>query len=133
MTTRILIADADAMLTEVYGDHVTRCGFVVRTAVTGLSCVARLREFCPDLLVLATSLLWGGCEGVLAMMDSQGDLRPEVVIVLAGTRERKTLRRLASYDVDGYLWKPLSPASLVRHLETMLMERAEQQAIALDR
>jgi len=133
MTARILIADADAVLTEVYCDHLIRQGFTVRTAVTGLSCVARLRECRPNLLLLGTSLLWGGCEGVLAMMDTEWDLRPEIVIVLARTRDRKTLRRLAHYDIDSYQWKTLSPSRLVWHVETMLMECASLTETASNR
>jgi DNA-binding response OmpR family regulator len=133
MTARILIADADVTLTEVYRDHLARRGFAVQTAVTGLGCLARLRQSQPDLLLLGTSLLWGGCQGVLAVMDKEVDLRPEVVIVLARTPERKILRRLVPYDVDGYQWKPLPPSRLAWYVETVLMEHAEQHSAVSDR
>ena len=130
MTARILIADADPMLCEVYGDYLTNRGFAVRTAVTGLSCVAQLRQVRPNLLVLGTSLLWGGCEGVLTVMNDECDLRPEIVIVVARERERSLPRRLASYGIDSVQWKPLSPTRLVRYVETLLLERAEQRPAA---
>jgi hypothetical protein len=69
MTARILLADADPTLCEVYCDYLTARGFAVRTAVTGLSC-------------------------------------------------------------DSVQWKPLSPVRLVRYVETLLLERAEQSPAA---
>jgi DNA-binding response OmpR family regulator len=126
MTARVLIADVDPILTEVYRDHLTDRGFAVKTALTGLSCLGQLRQFRPDLLVVGTSLLWGGCEGVLAVMEDEYDLRPEIVMVLAQTRDRNRLHRLASHGIDSVQWKPLSPARLIRYVETLLLEHADQ-------
>jgi DNA-binding response OmpR family regulator len=122
MNARILIAEADSGLARLYRNRLMDADCVARTAGTGLSCVAILRRFRPNLLVLGTDLLWGGAEGVLAVLDEEPDLRPEIVTVLARSRERGILRRLASYRIDGYQWKPVSPTRLVNLLNAMLAQ-----------
>ena len=95
MTVRILIADADRRLTEIYREHLECLGLAVRTAADAVVCVHLLREFRPHLLLLGTSLPWGGCDGVLALIQEEPDLRPEFVLILAARSDRSVLYRLA--------------------------------------
>ena len=53
-----------------------REGFELETAVSGLECVARLREAVPDVLVLEPHMPWGGGDGVLRSWASVRSLRP---------------------------------------------------------
>ena len=63
---RVLLADPDRSLTAVYRKPLSREGFEVVAAFSGLECVARLREQVPDVLVLEPQLPWGGGEGILS-------------------------------------------------------------------
>ena len=65
---RVLMADPDESLQPVYREPLLQEGFELVTAVSGLECVARLRERVPDVLVLEPQLPWGGGDGVLAIM-----------------------------------------------------------------
>jgi DNA-binding response OmpR family regulator len=125
MTTRILIADADRDLTETYREHLEGIGLAVRTATDGAECVNLLREFRPDLLLLSTSLPWAGCDGVLALIREEPDLRPEFLLILAARPDRNVLYRVASSHIDDYQFKPLSPLRLERYIRDLLKERTD--------
>ena len=109
MPARILLADADRRLTEIYREHLEDLGLAVRTAADGVQCVNLLRDFRPNLLLLGTSLPWGGCEGVLDVIKEEPDLRPEFVLVLAARADRNVLYRVAPCRIDDFRFKPLSP------------------------
>jgi DNA-binding response OmpR family regulator len=120
MPARILIADADRRLSEVYRVHLQDLGLAVRTAADGVECTALLREFRPNLLLLGTSLPWGGCDGVLALIEEEPELRPKSVIILADHSDCHVLYRVAPFHIDDFHFKPLSPAHLEQYLKDLL-------------
>ena len=122
MAARILIADADPDLTEIYREHLEELGLAVRTTADGVECVNLLREFRPNLLLLGTSLPWGGCDGVLALIKEEPELRPEFVLILADRSDRNVLYRLAPCHIDDYQFKPLSPLRLEQYIKDLLEE-----------
>lgn len=63
------MADPDESLPLTYREPLSRKGFELVTAVSGLECVARLRECVPKVLVPEPQSPWGGGDGVLAMMS----------------------------------------------------------------
>ena len=80
---RVLIADRDETLLNAYREYLLRDGFDVVTAMDGLDCVAKLRSFVPDLLVLDPELPWGRGDGVLAVMHEDADVPVVPVMVLS--------------------------------------------------
>ena len=60
---RVVMADPDESLHPVYRELLSREGFEVVAAVSGLECAARLLERVPDVLVLEPLLPWGGGDG----------------------------------------------------------------------
>ena len=58
---RVLMADPDESLQPLYRERLLQEGFELATALSGLECVARLRERVPDVLVLSRS-----CRGAAA-------------------------------------------------------------------
>jgi CheY-like chemotaxis protein len=63
MSVRLLLADAEPGLTEIYRRALAGNGFEVATAHTSLDCLVRLRTFRPDVLVLDPELPWGQGQG----------------------------------------------------------------------
>ena len=122
MAARILIADADPDLTEIYREHLEELGLTVRTTADGVECVNLLREFRPNLLLLGTSLPWDGCDGVLALIKEEPELRPEFVLILTDRSDRNVLYRLAPCHIDDYQFKPLSPLRLEQYVKELLEE-----------
>ncbi len=84
MRNRLLIADPDETLADIYRRFFEKRGFNVETASSGLACLNKLREHRPKLLVLDMELLWGGFDGVLARISCDPDLPFVPVVLLAG-------------------------------------------------
>ena len=131
MSVRILIADPDEYLLASYGEHLRQRGATVVTATTGLECMERIRDSVPDVLILEPVLLWGGGEGVLALMQEYPEIRPAFVILLTQSRNRSLQYRLSSFDIDDYQNKPLTGkrlaeriSRLLRHGDTLPTSRA---------
>ena len=113
MSFHILIADRDEFLVASYREYFTRHGAVVTAATTGVMCVDRLRDFAPDVLVLEPTILWGGGDGVLAVMHAEPEIRPASVLLLTQGGNRSLLYRLSSFRVDDYQTKPVAPRQLL--------------------
>ena len=80
--TRILLADADISGRTSCRAALRGRGFEVEVAGDGLDCIAKMRVFRPEVLVLDPGILWGG-DGVLARMREDVDLPAVPVIVLS--------------------------------------------------
>ena len=116
---RILIADRDEFRLAGYRDHLSQHGAAVATVTTGLACVARLRDFAPDVLVLDAAIPWGGGDGVLAAMQEEPAIRPTAVLLYTHRQDRSLLYRLSSFRVDDFQPKPLNARQLRERICTM--------------
>jgi DNA-binding response OmpR family regulator len=119
-SVRVLIADPDESLQASYREALAREGFEVATATDGLDCMAKLRSFAPDVLVLEPAQLWGGGDGVLARMGEEADVPPAKVLVLSDRRDLDRLGREASLAIGEYQIKPVLPDRLVERIRRLL-------------
>ena len=117
---RVLMADPDEFLHPVYREPLSREGFEVEMASSGLDCVSRLRERVPDVLLLEPLLPWGGGDGVLSMMGEDPDLAVVPVMVLTSCRDPHVLQRVAHFSINDYNLKPLPPDRLAKRLRSLL-------------
>jgi len=120
MSVRVLLADRDAFLLASCRDRLGQRGATVATATTGLDCIKTLRDFSPDVLVLEAELLWGGGDGVLAVIEEQPELRPSLVILVSYASDRGLLHRVSRFKVDDYQRKPLTATRLVNHISKLI-------------
>lgn len=120
MSKRVLLADKDAMLLEKYRDFLLQEGFDVVTARDALDCVAKLRSFVPDIVVLEPELPWGRGEGVLAMMYEEPDVPRVPVVVLSAADDPEGHYGLGIFPVGAYHIKPLSPSRLALSIRRLL-------------
>lgn len=127
---RVLIADPDESLLAEYREH-SQEGFDVVTAPNGLECVDRLREQAPDVLVLEPQLLWGGGDGVLAVMHNDLDLTTVPVMILTSCTDPVILDDIARFPISDFHPKPLSPANLVSRVHTLLDHHAKRSNFAV--
>lgn len=117
---RVLIADPDKSLLVMYRQVLSKDGFDVGTAPTGLECIARLREGIPDVLVLDPQVPWGGGDGVLAMMAEMPELASVPVMVLTASRELLVSTGIAQFSIFDWHVKPVAPDRLVKGLRNLL-------------
>ena len=96
MQRHILVGDRCVMVAERLQDFFSRRGFRVDTALDGLECVGKLRQKCPDMLILDANLQWGGADGVLAWMRNDSACA-RVPVVLLSDRFSNPLNAVASF------------------------------------
>ena len=83
MITRLLVADSDASLADIYRRYFSKHGYEVGIASSGLECLDEILG--ADVLILEFELLWGGGDGVLARMREE-PLMPEIPVVLVSDK-----------------------------------------------
>jgi DNA-binding response OmpR family regulator len=117
---RVVVADPDESLQNVYRWPLAQKGFEVVPALNGLECIARLRERVPDVLVLEPQLPWGGGAGVLAIMGEVPALANVPVMVLTSGYDPRRVKAVARFPVSDYQLKPLAPNRLAERLLAIL-------------
>jgi DNA-binding response OmpR family regulator len=122
----VLVADPDESLLEGYRRHLPE-DFELATATNGMECLASLRERTPDVLVLEPQLLWGGGDGVLAVMHQVFRLACVPVMILTACREVCVLQGVAAFRISDYCAKPLAPRQLATRIWTLLHLRAARR------
>jgi DNA-binding response OmpR family regulator len=117
---RVLMADPDPSLGAMYRETLLQQGFELVTAATGVACVARLRQRPPDVLVLEPQLLWGGGDGVLAIMGDVPKLAAVPVMILTSCRDPHILKGVSCFSISDYQVKPLTPNCLAERIRMLL-------------
>jgi len=80
---RILITDGDKNFREQAQAFLLQRGHDARVAADGLDCVDILRNFVPEILVLNCDLLWGGYQGVMALINETPRFSQTQMILIA--------------------------------------------------
>jgi len=117
---RILLAGLNNYRWRSYQKRFDAAGFSTRLTSSGIDCVAALREFRPNVLVLDPNIPWGGGDGVLAVRDEEPELRNNLVMILTSRYDPGLLYRLSDYAIDDLVGQPLSAAFLQWRLERLL-------------
>lgn len=81
MAMRVLIAGSDESVLKRCAENCFRQSIALRSATGGVDCLAELRRWRPDVLVLDAELPWGGGDGVLEIM-SEDDALARIPVVL---------------------------------------------------
>lgn len=127
---RVLIADSDEQFMELLQSYLWDMGHEVEYATTGMACIAILRDYAPDVLVLDDELLWGGCAGVLAEMQEDPFLADTPVILTSDSGDKFPS---LNPNVTALLRKPFRLTDLARQIASIrrrqnLASPAAQQA-----
>lgn len=113
---RVLIADGDEAFLEVAQRYLSQNGHEAETASNGLECVACLRRDAPDVVVLEQEMLWGGSDGVRALMQSDIEWS-RIPVIITSTNE---FRSHAGAPLAAQLQKPYRLKDLLGHLQAVL-------------
>lgn len=112
---RLLIAGTDRSYLKVFQTYLVDRGYQAETAADGLECSASLHRDAPDVLIIDRDLHWGGCEGVLAKMQSDTMLAqiPVVVLMENSTDEHE---RLLNPSIVAWLQKSIPLRDSLNHI-----------------
>ena len=130
---RLLIADSDPTLADVYRSFFSRAGYDVEVAADGVDCLERTRQFLPDALVLEYELPWGGGDGVLANLREEYPAKPMgVVLITRDSSVRDVFDEWAPPVVD-CLVKPFRLRELLEIAQSITQDStAEDTGIAFE-
>ncbi len=82
MQQKVLIADSDQDLCDLYRRYLLLHGYQVEIAHDGLQCLTKLRQTRPAMLIIEFELPWGGGDGVLGCMAEEEKLCSIPVLVI---------------------------------------------------
>ncbi|MBI5759780.1 MAG: response regulator [Planctomycetales bacterium] len=82
------------------------------TADHGLECLEVLHRFAPDVIVVEPELLWGGGDGVLAVISDRPAMRHVPVLVLTSDCDRAAMYSISQFQISDFLRQPVSPKRL---------------------
>lgn len=128
----IMIAGADKETVNGLATHLTDCGHRSKFARNGVECVAALRGFMPDLLLLEFDLLWGGCDGVIAVMDDDPNMvHIPVVLFTERYKQTETQKNLRVIATLAHPFDPSNLSKLNDLLQTMSARHMEDSISSL--
>lgn len=111
MPIRVLLADPDKELLQVFDELLSLDEFEIATATTGPECLTQVRQFQPEVLVLELDLPEGWSDRLLTMMRSGLAIPCVPTVILSRFIERQT-DYLDCPVVKQFLVKPVSVAEL---------------------
>jgi twitching motility two-component system response regulator PilG len=112
---RVLLADPDESFLVSNRVFLSRHGFDVATATSGLDCLEKLREFKPDVLVLEPQMSWGQGDDILALMEQEDDV-PRVPVLILSSGDDTTKPAEPTYTTHAHQAKPLMPDHLASRI-----------------
>ena len=120
---RILVATPDWFLLTEYCAALRKEGLDADISTTGVECVEQLERAVPSLVVLDADLLWGGADGVLAILGDDPGLPAVPTMIISSENSRSALYQVAQYLVADYQLKPVSGKRLAQRVRFLLTSR----------
>lgn len=109
---RVLLAGTDERTGGIITNCLTSIGHELDVVSNGLGCISTLRDWLPGLLILDQSILWGGSDGVTAVMEADLELR-NIPVLLVKDREVRQ-HYSAMPPIVGNVLKPFTSRDLLQ-------------------
>lgn len=124
-TKRVLVVEDEPDIAALIAYQLTREGFRVETASTGVEALSAVSREVPDLVVLDRMLPGISGDEVLETLRKEPATRSVPILVLTAKREQED--RIAGLELgaDDYLTKPFSPRELVLRVQAILRRLQE--------
>jgi len=117
---RVLVVEDEADIAALIAYQLTREGFRVETARTGIEALDAVGREIPDLIVLDRMLPGLSGDDVLARLKREPATASVPVLVLTAKREQEDRIEGFELGADDYLTKPFSPRELVLRARAIL-------------
>lgn len=122
---RVLVVEDEPDIAALIAYQLTRAGYRVETASSGVEGLAAIGREVPDLLILDRML--PGMSGDEVLCSVRADPSTEALLVLILTARREQEDRIEGLELgaDDYLTKPFSPRELVLRAQALLRRSHE--------
>lgn len=121
LPTKVLLAVSPSGSRIEYECALRRLGFQVTTADDGLMCLEALRQHTPNVVVLDPELLWGGGDGIAAVLLDNPETRSVPVVLLSTHAGGSAVYRISVFPNDDYLIQPVSPERLSSRVASLAL------------
>ncbi len=117
---RVLVVEDESDIAALIAYQLTREGFRVETAGTGIEALQAIARDIPDLVVLDRMLPGLTGDEVLLRLKEESATSNIPVLVLTAKREQEDRIKGFELGADDYLTKPFSPRELVLRVQAIL-------------
>jgi len=117
---RVLVVEDEPDIAALIAYQLTREGFRVETAGTGMEALQAIARDIPDLVVLDRMLPGLTGDEVLLRLKDESATSNIPVLVLTAKREQEDRIKGFELGADDYLTKPFSPRELVLRVQAIL-------------
>jgi len=120
MAEKILIVDDDPETLRLINLMLSRQGYIILTAQSGLETIERLKRDLPDLIVL--DVMMPDMDGYQVTRQVRSDPNLSDTPILMFSAKGQVDDKIAGYDAgaDEYLTKPIHPAELIARIKALL-------------
>jgi DNA-binding NtrC family response regulator len=125
-STRVLIVDDDAEMRELLTEFLSLRGYLVFTAVDGVTAVRGIAEAMPDAVLLDINM--PGFSGTDVLPTIRMTAPRAAVIMVSGTTDADLAKRALARGAFDYVVKPIDLNYLAQSLETALAMKALEDA-----
>ena len=122
---KLLVAHSDHYLLEHLVLGLEQSGFSVYVANSGITCIEKLRNIKPEVLLLDPELLWGGGDGVLASMVVCPDLVSIPVLLLVTVETDMELANSLRTSVSDVIALPTTKAAIADRCLELVEDNAK--------
>ena len=131
-TRTLLVAHSDHYWLEHLVLGLEQSGYSVHIANSGITCVAKMRCMNPEVLLLDPDLLWGGGDGVLALMVTNAVMVQIPVLLLVTLETNMALANSLRTTVNDVLSLPSSREAIADRCLELAETKSSERPRLLD-
>lgn len=120
MSSKILVVDDEANITELMRFNLSKEGYQVSTAATGQQCLELAEKQLPDLIIL--DLMLPGMDGLEVCRNLRKNTLTENIPIIMLTARGEEVDKVLGLEMgaDDYMTKPFSPRELLARVKALL-------------
>ena len=130
MPEKILIVDDEPDIVNLLDYHLTKKGYLTKTAQNGKEALDVAKNFQPDLILL--DLMMPEMDGIETCVEIRESKEIKDTLVALLTARSEDYSQIAGFDsgADDYITKPIKPRVLMSRIKALLRRKAEKNTDA---
>lgn len=122
---KIILADDEKVITDRLQPYLSRAGYEVIVAATGLEALSLAEEYVPDLIILDVLMPEMDGREVLRRLRTEENWTPVIMLTQVGESSERAMALLEG--ADDYINKPFDPNELAARVKAVLRRASPGQ------